>query len=138
MIGVVVVTHGKLAHEFRAALEHVVGPQDQFETISIGPDDDLDVRRSDMLSALARVDSGKGVLAVTTANGDEVPVDVALETAYGSKTVADLAPGKRSSQAFTTRQASVPAGAVSAEVTGIVDGETVTSEVSATYDALTC
>jgi PTS system mannose-specific IIA component len=53
MIGVVVVTHGKLAHEFRAALEHVVGPQDQFETISIGPDDDLDVRRSDMLSALA-------------------------------------------------------------------------------------
>ena len=65
MIGVVVVTHGKLAHEFRAALEHVVGPQDQFETISIGPDDDLDIRRNDMLSALARVDSGNGVVVLT-------------------------------------------------------------------------
>ena len=59
MIGVVIVTHGRLAHEFRAALEHVVGPQEQIETISIGPDDDLDVRRSDMLTALARVDSGE-------------------------------------------------------------------------------
>jgi PTS system mannose-specific IIA component len=65
MIGVVIVTHGKLAHEFRAALEHVVGPQEQIETISIGPDDDLDARRSDMLSALARVDSGSGVVVLT-------------------------------------------------------------------------
>src|SRR6187200_2350468 len=65
MIGVVIVTHGKLAHEFRAALEHVVGPQEQIETISIGPDDDLDVRRSDMLTALARVDSGGGVVVLT-------------------------------------------------------------------------
>ena len=54
MIGVVIVTHGRLAHEFRAALEHVVGPQEQIETISIGPDDDLDERRSDMLTALAK------------------------------------------------------------------------------------
>ena len=65
MIGVVIVTHGKLAHEFRAALEHVVGPQDQIETISIGPDDDLDARRADMLSALDSVDSGEGVVVLT-------------------------------------------------------------------------
>jgi PTS system mannose-specific IIA component len=65
MIGVVIVTHGKLAHEFRAALEHVVGPQEQMETISIGPDDDLDERRADMLSALARVDNGNGVVVLT-------------------------------------------------------------------------
>ena len=65
MIGVVIVTHGRLAHEFRAALEHVVGPQEQLETISIGPDDDLDVRRADMLAALARVDTGKGVIVLT-------------------------------------------------------------------------
>ncbi|WP_318247016.1 family 43 glycosylhydrolase [Microbacterium gallinarum] len=90
------------------------------------------------LTVTGRCVAGKGVLAVTAANGDEVPVDVALETAYGSKAVADLAPGKRSSQAFTTRQTSIPAGGVSAEVTGVVGGETVTSEVSATYDALTC
>jgi len=65
MIGVVIVTHGKLAREFRAALEHVVGPQEQIETISIGPDDDLDVRRTDMLSAVNEVDSGKGVVVLT-------------------------------------------------------------------------
>ena len=65
MIGVVIVTHGRLAHEFRAALEHVVGPQEQIETISIGPDDDLDVRRADMLSALTRVDTGDGVVVLT-------------------------------------------------------------------------
>jgi PTS system mannose-specific IIA component len=65
MIGVVIVTHGKLAREFRAALEHVVGPQEQFETISIGPDDDLDMRRNDMMEALARVDGGKGVIVLT-------------------------------------------------------------------------
>ena len=65
MIGVVIVTHGRLAHEFRAALEHVVGPQEQLETISIGPDDDLDERRADMLAALARVDNGNGVVVLT-------------------------------------------------------------------------
>ena len=42
MIGMVLVTHGQLATEFRAALEHVVGPQEQLETITIGPDDDME------------------------------------------------------------------------------------------------
>ncbi len=65
MIGVVIVTHGKLAREFRAVLEHVVGPQGQLEAISIGPDDDLDQRRRDMLKALSRVDSGSGVVVLT-------------------------------------------------------------------------
>jgi mannose PTS system EIIA component len=65
MIGVVIVTHGRLAHEFRAALEHVVGPQEQIETISIGPDDDLDLRRNDMMTALGRVETGDGVVVLT-------------------------------------------------------------------------
>jgi PTS system mannose-specific IIA component len=65
MIGVVIVTHGKLAGEFLSALEHVVGPQEQVETISIGPDDDLDARRADMLAALSKVDSGDGVVVLT-------------------------------------------------------------------------
>ncbi|MEM7192155.1 MAG: PTS sugar transporter subunit IIA [Pseudomonadota bacterium] len=65
MIGVVIVTHGNLACEFRAALEHVVGPQEQVATISIGPDDDLDARRADMLAALAEVDTGEGVVVLT-------------------------------------------------------------------------
>ena len=65
MIGLVLVTHGQLADEFRAALEHVVGPQDAIETISIGPDDDMEQRRKDILAAVKRVDSGSGVTVLT-------------------------------------------------------------------------
>lgn len=65
MIGLVIVTHGGLADEFRAALEHVVGPQSRLETIAIGPDDDMTKRRSDILAAIARADSGKGVVVLT-------------------------------------------------------------------------
>ena len=65
MIGLVLVTHGQLAREFRAALEHVVGPQDAIETISIGPDDDMEKRREDILAAVRRVDQGSGVALLT-------------------------------------------------------------------------
>jgi mannose PTS system EIIA component len=65
MIGLVVVSHGRLAAEFRSAVEHVVGPQDRFETISIGPDDDMEQRRNDILSAVARVNDGSGVIVLT-------------------------------------------------------------------------
>ena len=65
MIGLVIVTHGGLAVEFRAALEHVVGPQSQLETISIGPDDDMARRRSDIVEAIRRADSGAGVVVLT-------------------------------------------------------------------------
>jgi mannose PTS system EIIA component len=65
MIGLVLVTHGKLAAEFRAALEHVVGPQQACETISIGPDDDMEERRRDILDAIARVNDGSGVILLT-------------------------------------------------------------------------
>lgn len=65
MIGLVLVTHGRLAEEFKAALEHVVGPQDQVETISIGPDDDMEKRRQDILTAVDRVNQGSGVVLLT-------------------------------------------------------------------------
>ena len=65
MIGLVIVTHGGLAGEFRAALEHVVGPQQQIETISIGPDDDMEARRGDILASVKRADSGQGVVLLT-------------------------------------------------------------------------
>ncbi|MEQ1712752.1 MAG: PTS sugar transporter subunit IIA [Hyphomicrobium sp.] len=65
MIGLVIVTHGGLAVEFRAALEHVVGPQTQLETISIGPDDDMPRRRLDILDAIRRADKGDGVVVLT-------------------------------------------------------------------------
>lgn len=65
MIGLLIVTHGGLAGEFRAALEHVVGPQEQIETISIGPDDDMEARRQEILAAARRLDTGEGVILLT-------------------------------------------------------------------------
>jgi PTS system mannose-specific IIA component len=65
MIGLVIVTHGGLAKEFRAALEHVVGPQTQLETVSIGPDDEMEARRLDIVEAVRRVDDGGGVVLLT-------------------------------------------------------------------------
>jgi PTS system mannose-specific IIA component len=65
MIGLVIVSHGGLALEFRNALEHVVGPQEALETVAIGPDDDMEARRLDILKAVQRVDSGQGVIILT-------------------------------------------------------------------------
>ena len=65
MIGLVLVTHGRLAVEFRAALEHVVGPQVQIEAVTIDPDDDVEARRKDIIEAVRRVDSGDGVAILT-------------------------------------------------------------------------
>lgn len=65
MIGVVLVTHGRLAEEFIAATEHVVGPQENVRTICIGPDDDMDRRRKDILQAIDEVNDGMGVILLT-------------------------------------------------------------------------
>jgi PTS system mannose-specific IIA component len=65
MIGLVLVTHGALAVEFKSALEHVVGPQEQVETICIGPDDDMEARREDIIGAVGEVNTGQGVVVLT-------------------------------------------------------------------------
>jgi mannose PTS system EIIA component len=65
MIGLVIVTHAGLAREFLAALEHVVGPQGQVETIAIAPEDDVETRRQEILAAVHRVDTGAGVVLLT-------------------------------------------------------------------------
>jgi len=65
MIGIVLVTHGKLAEEFRHALEHVVGKQERIGTVCIGPDDDMEQRRQDIVDAIANADSGSGVIVLT-------------------------------------------------------------------------
>lgn len=65
MIGLVLVTHGRLANEFLAALEHVVGPQERVEAISIGADDDMEQRRQDIIAAVGRVGGGAGVVILT-------------------------------------------------------------------------
>lgn len=65
MIGLVLVTHGRLAEEFVTAMEHVVGKQERIATISIGPDDDMEGRRADIATAIASVETGQGVIVLT-------------------------------------------------------------------------
>ncbi|HEY9579256.1 MAG TPA: PTS sugar transporter subunit IIA [Rhizorhapis sp.] len=65
MIGLVLVTHGFLAKEFVIAMEHVVGPQKAIETVCIGPEDDMEVRRADIATAVDQVNDGSGVILLT-------------------------------------------------------------------------
>ena len=65
MIGLVIVTHGRLAEEFVSAMEHVVGPQTAVRAICIGPEDDMERRRRDIVEAAKDVDSGGGVILLT-------------------------------------------------------------------------
>lgn len=65
MIGLIIVTHGNLAREFVAALEHVVGPQQQIAAISIAPNDDMEERRNAIIAAVKKVESGDGVIILT-------------------------------------------------------------------------
>lgn len=83
MIGIVLVTHGQLANAFRAALEHVVGHQDQIETISIGPDDDIEQRRRDIVTAIKHVDTGAGVAVLTDMFGG-TPSNLAISVMNGA------------------------------------------------------
>jgi PTS system mannose-specific IIA component len=65
MIGLVLVTHGRLAAEFIAALEHVVGPQQRIAAVCIGAEDDMEQRRRDILDSVAKVEEGDGVVLLT-------------------------------------------------------------------------
>lgn len=65
MIGIVLVTHGRLADELRAVMEHVVGPQTALATVCIGPDDDMEQRRSEIMDRAREMDGGDGVIVLT-------------------------------------------------------------------------
>jgi mannose PTS system EIIA component len=84
MIGLVLVTHGDLAREFVKALEHVVGPQPRVECICIGPDDDMEQRRQDILEAIARVEDGAGVVLLTDMFGG-TPSNMAISVMNSPK-----------------------------------------------------
>lgn len=84
MIGIVLVTHGRLAEEFRHAVEHVVGPQSCFETVSIGADDDMERRRGDIVQAVERADSGHGVIVLTDMFGG-TPSNLAISVMQAGK-----------------------------------------------------
>ncbi|BCX16555.1 MAG: PTS fructose transporter subunit IIA [Geminicoccaceae bacterium] len=79
MIGIVLVTHGRLAAEFLAAVEHVVGPQPQARAICIGVDDDIERRRAEIVQAVREVDTGQGVVILTDMFGG-TPSNLAIST----------------------------------------------------------
>ena len=79
MIGLVLVTHGALAVEFKSALEHVVGPQDMIETVAIGPEDDMEARRNDILGRVDDANQGDGVIILTDMFGG-TPSNLAIST----------------------------------------------------------
>jgi PTS system mannose-specific IIA component len=65
MIGLVLVTHGRLAEEFISVMEHVVGPQKQVAAVCMAPNDDMEVKRKEIIKKVKEVDSGKGVIVLT-------------------------------------------------------------------------
>lgn len=83
MIGLVLVSHGRLAVEFKAAMEHVVGRQEQVETICIGPDDDMEMRRKEIVAAIHLVDTGDGVVVLTDMFGG-TPSNLAISAMNGA------------------------------------------------------
>lgn len=91
MIGLVLVTHGALAVEFKSALEHVVGPQEQIETVCIGPDDDMEARRNDIISAVEAANTGEGVVVLTDMFGG-TPSNLAISVmkTVGAEVIAGM------------------------------------------------
>ncbi|MFD4991076.1 GDSL-type esterase/lipase family protein [Cellulosimicrobium cellulans] len=101
---------------------------------SDGEEPELDVT----VTAQARCLAGKAYVAVRATNGEDAPVDVTLTTPFGTKTFAGVAPGKNAYQSFPVRGTSVEAGEADVTATATVDGEQVSTEVAAPYDATTC
>lgn len=84
MIGLVLVTHGRLAEEFVVAMEHVVGKQEQIASICIGPEDDMEGRRADIAEAIRSVDSGRGVIVLSDLFGG-TPSNLAISLMEAGK-----------------------------------------------------
>ena len=91
MIGVVIVAHAGLADAFKATLEHVVGRQERLEPFSIGPEDDIEQRRTELIEAIRRVDAGQGVVVLTDMFGgtpSNLSISVMSET--GAEVLAGI------------------------------------------------
>ena len=84
MIGLVIVTHGRLAEEFVSAMEHVVGPQSLVRAVCIGADDDIELRRSEIVDAIREVDEGSGVVVLTDMFGG-TPSNLAISVMEQTK-----------------------------------------------------
>jgi len=84
MIGLILVTHGKLAEEFVHAMQHVVGRQDAVATVCIGPNDDMEARRREIADAVKSVDAGSGVIILTDLFGG-TPSNLAISLMKAGK-----------------------------------------------------
>lgn len=84
MIGLVLVTHGRLAEEFISVMEHVVGPQKQIAAVCMSPDDDMEKKRTEIVEKVRSVDSGKGVLILTDMFGG-TPSNLAISITQDQK-----------------------------------------------------
>ena len=85
MIGMILVTHGRLAEEFVHAMEHVVGGQAQVATVCIGPNDDMEARRKEIANAIKQVDTGDGAVILTDLFGG-TPSNLAISLLKAGKT----------------------------------------------------
>ena len=77
-IGIVIVAHGQLAHEYRAAVEHVVGPQPNIVAVSIAAECDRNNKEIEICQAADSVDNGSGVVIATDLFGSS-PSNLALK-----------------------------------------------------------
>lgn len=84
MIGLVIVTHGKLASEFVSVMEHIVGPQQQLAAVCMMPDDDMEIKRLEIITKVKDVDKGKGVLILTDMFGG-TPSNLAISITEDKK-----------------------------------------------------
>jgi len=87
MLGMVIVTHGRLAKEFVAAMQHVVGPQEQVATVCIDPEDDMEIRRKEIIDKVKEVDTGDGVIVLTDMFGG-TPSNLAISIMEGNNVEA--------------------------------------------------
>ncbi len=85
MIGIILVTHGRLAEEFVSAMEHVVGAQEGVVAVCIAPDDDMEIRRQDIADAIVAVDMGEGVILLTDLFGG-TPSNLAISLLEAGRT----------------------------------------------------
>lgn len=65
MLGMLVVTHGRLAEDLVQAVQTIVGPVEGLGAVSIGWNDEVDAATRMIEDAIARVDRGQGVLILT-------------------------------------------------------------------------
>ncbi|QUL36486.1 PTS sugar transporter subunit IIA [Erythrobacter sp. JK5] len=84
MIGLILVTHGRLAEQFVEAMQHVVGPQDGVATVCIGPHDDMEQRRAEIAKAIKQVEDGSGVIVLTDLFGG-TPSNLAISLLEAGK-----------------------------------------------------